>query len=50
MTLRQAVAIFPRLWIDGSVSMQEWLLACAVIEAALGRDDLKLVAEKGRQP
>jgi len=39
MTLRRAVRLFPRPWIDGDVTFQEWLLACAVIQAAIARDE-----------
>jgi hypothetical protein len=39
MTLRQAIAIFPQPWIDGGVTFREWLLAGAVIEAAIARDE-----------
>lgn len=37
MTLRRAVALFPRPWIDGDVTIQEWLLAGAVLMAAIER-------------
>lgn len=39
MTLRRALFLFARPWIDGDVTMREWLLACAVIEAAIGREE-----------
>lgn len=39
MTLRRAIHCFPRPWIDGDVTFQEWLLAGAVIIAAIARDE-----------
>jgi hypothetical protein len=39
MTLRRAIALFPRPWIDGNVTFQEWLLAGAVIDAAITKDE-----------
>ncbi len=41
MTLRRAVAVFPRPWIDGSVTVREWLLASAVIQAAIAKDEAR---------
>jgi hypothetical protein len=42
MTLRRAIRVFVRPWIDGSVTFQDWLLAGAVIEAAIIRDEQPL--------
>lgn len=39
MTLRRAIALFPRPWIDGNVTVQEWLLAGVVIQAAIAKDE-----------
>ena len=39
MTLRRAVSLFPRPWIDGTATFDEWLLACAVIQAAIAKLD-----------
>jgi hypothetical protein len=39
MTLRRAIRLFPRPWIDGEVTFKDWLLACAVIQAAIARDE-----------
>lgn len=39
MTLRRAICLLPRPWIDGSVTFKDWLLACAVIEAAIAKDE-----------
>lgn len=34
MTFQQAIWVFMRPWIDGSVTISEWCLACAIIQAA----------------
>lgn len=39
MTLRQAMRVFPRPWIDGNVTFKEWLLAAAVLEAVIAKDE-----------
>ena len=39
MTLRRAVGVFLRPWTDGGATFQEWLLACAVINDAVLRDE-----------
>jgi hypothetical protein len=39
MTLRTAIRLFPRPWIDGEVTFREWMLACAVIQEAIARDE-----------
>ena len=42
MTLKRAIALFPRPWIDGNVTVRDWLLAGAVIEAAIAKDEAAL--------
>ncbi len=37
--LRRAIRLFARPWIDGDATFDEWLIACAVIEAAIVRDE-----------
>jgi len=39
MTLRQAIRLYPRPWIDGAVTFREWMLASAVILAAIEKDE-----------
>ncbi len=41
MTLRRALWVFTRPWMDGSVTIQEWLLACVVIQAVMDREEAR---------
>jgi hypothetical protein len=41
MTLREAVRLFARPWIDGNVTVKEWLLACTVLQEAINLEPLE---------
>lgn len=41
MTLRRAIRLFTRAWIDGEATFNEWLIAAAVIQDAIAKDEAK---------
>lgn len=41
MTLRRAIALFARPWINGNVTFADWILACSVIDAAIADSERK---------
>ena len=49
MTLGEAIRLYPRPWIDGDVSIHEWILAGSVIQAAIARDEGLADANKAKK-
>jgi hypothetical protein len=47
MTLKRAIQLFPRPWINGNVTFEEWIKACDVIEEAIKKDKNDKLSCKG---